>query len=152
MHPFGCVGDDCARGDDSAAVGDRRERHRDDELFSVPSSLRKVAPVDPLPLGHSLESGADVSRILFGAEQRDVRALDVLRAVPVDPFGPSIPAQDLAVEVEPDDPLGRIAPDSVQLTRVAPALSLGTTQAVGHEPGQDRSASQRGRATIARGA
>ena len=109
VHPFGCVGDDGARGDDSAAVGNRRERHRDDELLTVPSSLGEVAPVDPLALRHSLEGGADVSRILFRAEERDVRARDVLRAVAVDPFGPSIPAQDLAVEVEPDDRLGRVA-------------------------------------------
>ena len=138
VHPFGCVGDDCARGDDSAAVGDRRKRHRDDELLTVPAPLSEVAPVDPLALGHSLEGGPDVSRILFRAEERDVCALDVLRAVAVDPFGPSIPAQDLALEVEPDNRLDPVAAEGVQLTGVAPALSLGSTQAVGHEPGQDR--------------
>ena len=53
VHPFGCVGDDSARGDDSAAVGNRRERHRDDELLTVPSSLSgggSGRPARPWPL------------------------------------------------------------------------------------------------------
>jgi hypothetical protein len=138
VHPFGCVGDHRAGGDDLGVVADRRERHRDDQLLSVPPPLAQVAPVDPLALRHALEAGEDVGRILLRAEQRDVTARDVLGAVTVDPLCPSVPAQDLPVEVEPDDRLGRVSLDGVQLAGVAPTLPFGATQVVGREPAQDR--------------
>ena len=138
VHAFGPVGDDRARGDDSAVVANRDQRHRDDELLAVPSSLAEVAAIDALALRHSLEGREDVRGVLLRAEEGDVGVRDIRLGMAVDPLGPSVPGQDVALEVEPDDRLGLVPPDRVQLTRVASALSFGAAQAVGREPGQDR--------------
>ena len=138
VDALGPVGDDCARGDDSAVVANRDQRHRDEELLAVPSALAEVAAIDAFALRHSLERREDVRAVLFRAEEGDVGIGDVRLGMAVDPLGPSVPGQDVPLEVETDDRLGLVSPDCVQLTRVAAALPFGAAQAVGREPRQDR--------------
>ena len=138
VHALGPVGDDRARGDDSAVVANRDQRHRDEELLAVPSALAEVAAIDALALRHSLEGGEDVRGVLFRAEEGDVGIRDIRLGMAVDPLGPSVPGQDVPLEVETDDRLGLVSPDCVQLTRVAAALPFSAAQAVRRKPRQDR--------------
>ena len=138
VDPFGPVGDDCAGSDDAAVVANRDERHRDEELLAVPSALAEVAAIDAFAFRHALERREDVRGVLFRAEEGDVGIGDVRLRVAVDPLRPSVPGQDVPLEVETDDRLGLVSPDCVQLTRVAAALPFSAAQAVGGEPRQDR--------------
>jgi hypothetical protein len=97
-----------------------------------------VAAIDAFTLRHAFEGSLDVRRVFFRTEEGDVGIGDVRLGVAVDPLGPSVPGQDVPLEVETDDRLGLVSADCVQLTRVAAALPFSSAQAIGGEPRQDR--------------
>jgi hypothetical protein len=138
VEPLGRVGEHGARCDGFALVRNRSEGHRDDDLLPVLPRVSEVATLDALALRHSLEGIEDVTALVFGAQQGDVTPRDVLCGMAVDPLGTPVPAQDVPAEIEPDDRLGRVSANGVELTGVASALSFGSTEAVGGEAGQDR--------------